>query len=130
MSAEHVAIVRRFVDAFNERDLDPVFPDLAADIVLDEWREAPGARSYRGPDAVRAGIESWFEAWEWMRVAIAEIVDVDERVLVTLNQLAKGRGSGVEVEITSHNVYTFEDGLVSRIQLFIEREPAIEAFGS
>jgi len=50
-------------------------------------------------------------------------------VLVVLDQRAKGKGSEVEVEIRSYNVYAFRDGKVSRIQLYTEREPALEAAG-
>ena len=46
-----------------------------------------------------------------------------------LHQRAKGSSSGIEVEIKSWNVYTFRDGKLTRIQLFLEREPALEAAG-
>ena len=127
--AGNVATVRRFVEAFNRRDIQAVIADADPEIELDEWREAPGARSYRGPEGVHAAIESWFETWEWMEVEIADIVDAGDRVLVILDQRAKGSGSGAEVEIRSHNVYTFRDGKVVRIQLFIDPEPALEAAG-
>jgi ketosteroid isomerase-like protein len=64
-----------------------------------------------------------------MHLDIAEIVDAGDHVLVSLDQRARGSGSGIEVEITSHNVYTFRDGKVTRVQLFIEREPALAAAG-
>ena len=50
-------------------------------------------------------------------------------MLVGLDQRARGSGSEVEVEIRSHNVYTFRDGMVTRVQLFIDREPALAAAG-
>jgi ketosteroid isomerase-like protein len=127
--SENVAAVRRFADAFNRRDFDSVLAGVDPDAELDEWPVAPGARSYRGPDAIRQAIESWFDAWEWMEVEIEDMVEAGARVLVTLHQRAKGRGSAVEVEIRSFNVYTFRDGKLIRVQLFTEREPALEAFG-
>jgi ketosteroid isomerase-like protein len=100
--SENVAAVRRFADAFNRRDFDSVLAEVAPDAELHEWPAGPDARSYRGPDEVPQAIESWFEAWEWMKV---------------------------EVEIRSFNVYTFRDGKLIRMQLFTEREAALEAFG-
>ena len=129
MSAENLAAARRIVDAFNRRDLDSVLDDLDSEVQLDEWQEAPGAQSYHGPEGVRKGLDSWFETWEWMRVDIEEMRAVGDRVLFTLHQRAKGRGSGIEIEITSWNVYSFRDGKVSRMQLFTSREPAVEAAG-
>jgi ketosteroid isomerase-like protein len=64
-----------------------------------------------------------------MRLDIEEITEAGDRVLLKLHQRAKGKGSEIEVEITSFNVYTFRDGKVARIELFIEREPALEAAG-
>jgi ketosteroid isomerase-like protein len=55
--------------------------------------------------------------------------EAGDSVFVVLHQRAKGSGSGIEVEIRSWNVYSFRDGKVIRIQLFLEPEPALEAAG-
>ena len=41
----------------------------------------------------------------------------------------RAAAAAIEVEIRSYNVYTFRDGKVTRMQLFIEREHALEAAG-
>jgi ketosteroid isomerase-like protein len=129
MSAENVELVRRFVEAFNRRDVDSLAGHYDPDVELHEWPTAPGAASYRGVDGVRSALDSWFEVWDWMRVEIVDLVDLGDRVLVTLDQRAKGKGSEVEVEIRSFNVYSFRDGKVIRMELFTEREPALAAAG-
>ena len=129
MSSENVDSVRRFVDAFNRLDLDSVVGELHPEAELHEWPEAPGARSYRGAAGVRAAIDAWFETWEWMRVEIEDIFDRGDHVLVTLHQRARGKSSEAEVETRSFNVYTFGDGKVTGIRLFLERERALEAAG-
>jgi ketosteroid isomerase-like protein len=129
MSSENVEAVRRFVDAFNRLDLDSVIGMASDDVQLDEWPEAPGAQSYHGPAGVRAALDQWFESWEWMQVEITDIRDLGDRVLFGLHQRAKGRGSAVEVEIDSFNVYTFGDDGLARIQLFTDEQSALEAAG-
>jgi ketosteroid isomerase-like protein len=129
VSAENVATVRRYVEEFNRRDFGSLISDTDPAVELHEWPEAPGAQTYHGPDGLRQALEKWFETWEWMHLDIAEIVDAGDQVLVSLNQRARGSGSGIEVEITSHNVYTFRDGMVTKVQLFIDREPALAAAG-
>ena len=129
MSSENVALVRRYIEEFNSRDFDSLIADTDPAVELSEWPEAPGAQTYRGPDGLRQAFEKWFESWEWMHLDIAEIIDAGDHVLVRLNQRARGGGSGIEVELTSHNVYTFRDGKVTRVQLFIDRVPALEAAG-
>ena len=64
-----------------------------------------------------------------MQIEVEDIVELRRPRVRLADQRAKGKGSGIEVEIRSHNVYTFRDGNVSRLQLFIEREPAMEAAG-
>jgi ketosteroid isomerase-like protein len=126
--SHNVAVVRRFTDAFNRRDFDALTAEVDPEIQLHEWPTAPGAQSYRGPDGVRSAIENWFESWEWMRVEIEDLEERDDRVLVTFHQRAQGKGSEVEVEIRSWNVYSFENGSLTDVALFTEREEAIEAF--
>jgi ketosteroid isomerase-like protein len=127
--SEKVAIVRRFAEAFNRLDMGYVLAWLDSDVELAEWPTGPGAQIYHGHDGVQQALDSWFESWEWMRVEILEVLETDDRVLVTAHQRAVGKSSAIEVEIRSFNVYTFRDGKVIRIELFTEREPAFEAAG-
>ncbi len=125
----NIAAVRRISDAFNRLDLDAVVGDLDPEVELSEWPTAPGAQTYRGRDGVRQALATWFEAWEWMQAEIKDCLETGDRVFVTAHQRAKGRGSAVQVEIESYNVYTFRDAKVIRIELFTEREPALHAAG-
>jgi ketosteroid isomerase-like protein len=127
--SEKVAIVRRVAEAFNRLDMDYVIAWLDPEVELREWPTAPGAQIYHGHDGVRRALDVWFESWEWMRVEVLELLETDDRVLVTAHQRAVGKSSAIEVEIRSFNVYTFRDGKVIRIELFTEREPALEAAG-
>jgi ketosteroid isomerase-like protein len=127
--SENAGHVRRFIDAFNRGDLEAAIGGLADDSELHEWPNAPGAQTFRGPEGARAALAGWFEVWEWMKVEIEEIIDLGDRLLVTSHQRAKARESGIEVEIRSFNVYTYRDGKIVRLELFTEREPALEAAG-
>jgi ketosteroid isomerase-like protein len=129
VTSERVGVVREWVEAFNRRDFESVVETLHPEVELREWPAAPGARTYHGPDGARRAVDSWFEVWEWMQLEIKDIVDLDERVLITLHQRAKGKGSTIEVEIDTFNVYTVRDGKVIRIELFTERDPAVAAAG-
>ena len=127
--SENVAVARAVVDAFNHLDVDAVAAQADPDMELHEWPTGPDPRTYRGPEGIRQALDTWFESWEWMKIEIVDLEEVGEQVLVTLHQRAQGRGSKVEVEITSYNVYTFDDGKLIRMQLFTEHQPALEAAG-
>jgi hypothetical protein len=117
------------MERFNRLDFDAAMGDLDPEVELHEWPTAPGARTYKGHDGVRRALDSWFEAWDWMRVEIEDIQEAGDVLLVTLHQRAKGKGSAVEVEITSFNVYELSHGKVIRIQLFTDRDAALDAAG-
>jgi ketosteroid isomerase-like protein len=88
--------VRRFTDAFNRRDAESMADYYDPDVEVHEWPTAPGASVFRGLDGARSAIEGWFDVWEWMKVEIVDFVDAGDRVLVTLDQRAKGKESEVE----------------------------------
>jgi ketosteroid isomerase-like protein len=121
-------LLERFVEAFNRLDMDMLVADVDPDVELHEWPEGVGSKTYHGPDGVREALGVWFEVWEWMKVEITDIQEADDRIFVTLHQRAKGRASEVEVEIDSYNVYRSRDGRITSIELFTDRDAAIEAF--
>jgi hypothetical protein len=129
VDSRNIALLRGLVEAFNRLHVDFWMAHLGPVVELREWPTAPGAQTYRGLDGVQQALDSWFESWDWMQVGIVDLQEVDDRVLVTLHQRAQGKGSKVVVEIKSFNVYTFRDGKVVRIELFTEREPALEVAG-
>jgi len=127
MPSEQVATVLRFNDAFNRRDVEEIVRDLDSDVELAEWPDAPGARTFQGPEGLTRAFEGWFETWEWMRVDVEEVEEAEDRVMATVFQRARGSASGAEVTIRAWNVYEFRDGKVWRLLLFTDRESAIEA---
>jgi ketosteroid isomerase-like protein len=129
VSSENVAAVYEYVDAFNRGDLDTLVANAEPEVELREWPNAPGAETYRGPDGLRQAFENWFDVWEWMHLEIVETAEAGDHVFFKLHQRAKGRGSEIEVAVTSFNVYTFRDGKVSRVELFTDRESALAAAG-
>ena len=126
MPSDQVATVLRFNDAFNRRDVEEILRELDDDVELAEWPEAPGARTFQGPEGVRRAFEGWFETWGWMQVDVEDIEEAGERVMATVFQRARGSASGAEVTIRAWNVYEFRDGKVWRLRLFTDRESAME----
>jgi ketosteroid isomerase-like protein len=117
------------MEAFEQSDIDAQLEILDPAVELVEWPEGPDQRTYRGHDGARQAMASWFEAWEWLRNEIEEIVEVGDKVLVCGRTHGKGKGSAVEVAIDAFNVYTVREGRVTRIEFFTTREPALRAVG-
>ena len=122
--AENVAVVRSFIEAFQRGDTDTLVETLDPAVELHEWPQGPEARTYHGHEGVRAALASWFESWERIAVEIEEIAESGDRVVVTMRQRYKGRGSELETEITSANVFSVRDSKILRVELFTDREAA------
>jgi ketosteroid isomerase-like protein len=125
--SENVAVARAFVEAFQRDELDSMIDTLHPAVEVNEWPEGPEARTYHGHDGVREAIAVWSESWERMDVTVEDVSEVGEHVVMTLQQRFKGKGSEVEVAITSTNVFTVRDSKIVRVQLFTDRDSALAA---
>lgn len=125
--AENVQVVRSFVEAFQRGDLDAVVDTLDPAVEVNEWPEGPEARTYHGHAGVREAIAVWSESWDRMDVTVEDVSEMGGRVMVTLHQRFKGKGSELELAITSTNVFTVRDSKIVRVQLFTDREAALAA---
>ena len=128
--SQNMTTVREWAEAFNRWDIDAMVAASHPEFRLHEWPDAPGARSYEGQDAIKEGISTWFESWEWMKVEVQDMREAGEKVLVTLHQRAAGKGSAVVVEVDTYNVFEFEDGRLRELHLFTAESPAVEVFGA
>jgi ketosteroid isomerase-like protein len=94
---------------------------------------APGIQPtgrYVGKDAALRWTQEWFEVWEDFRMKPIEFIEASEGVVVVpLHQVAKGKGSGVEVEIDVAYLFEIRDGRVTRFHIYPDRDQAMSAAG-
>lgn len=131
MSAENVESVRCLYASFSRADdsfFDLVTPDFAVDFSrrLADPFVVSGAE--RALDMFRHGVS---ETWqEWPTWEPDELIEVGDRVLAFVRFGARGRSSGVEVEVLVANLWTFRDGRAAGLEYFGEdRAAALEAAG-
>ena len=135
MSADDVQTIRRMYEAWIAGDEEAVYAVLDDEILLNPDPEAFWVgvnEEYRGHDGVRRYMTAVYEAFEDYRPEVEEIRDSGEgRVLTLAIEHGRGRGSGAEVEArrTAH-LWTMRDGRAVRLDLFLDRERALEAVGA
>lgn len=129
----HVEAVRRGWQAFNHRDfagaVQYLHPDGQAFPVarLRQPRGGGSAGVLRGREQVRQFLEMLSDAWERVTVQLEEVVVApDGRLLAVEGWHVHGR-DGIEVETMVVTVYAFRDGLVARLDSFLDRAKALEA---
>ena len=131
MSQENVEIVRRINAAFNRGDRDAMFAPYHADV---EWRDlqhAPDApERLRGVDAVAAYIDQWQDAFDDFTAEIDEYIDAGACVLVATHWRAKGKDSGLAIDLHTVDVVEFADGEIVRVTIgFSTKADALKAVG-
>ena len=134
MSQENVQTIRRMYDAWIAGDLETVFATYDPQIRLNPDPEAWWVgmdADYLGHDGVRRYMAGVNEAFTDYRPEVERIIDAGHgRVLTLAVEHGTGRGSGAEVQSskTAH-LWTLQHGKVIRLDLFLDRERALEAVG-
>jgi ketosteroid isomerase-like protein len=83
-----------------------------------------------GIEGARRSVELFQEPWESVEFDVREVVEVDdETMFVAAHVWARGKGSGVDVEMDIYDVLTFRDGRIVLRRTWPDRAPAIAALG-
>ena len=128
MPQENVEVVHRVNDLFNAKEVEQAL-DLVGDEFEMDWTNSIGPLRgvYRGRRGVLELWKSFLDAWESVRWDPQEIIEVDEARLIVMNHVRmRGRGSGVEVDATAAQLWTFSDGEPRRIKLYQSKAEALE----
>jgi ketosteroid isomerase-like protein len=131
MSEKNVEVVRRAVEAFNERGFESVGTSvlITDDFEFHEPPEQPAPRVARGREEVRNPAGEFDEAWEQHQSEPQEIRSVDaDRVLLLTTERFRGR-DGIELEAPFAAIFTLRNGKIERWQAFWNQQTALEAAG-
>lgn len=130
MSRANVELVKRWVDAFNRRDLDAltetVIPDFAFLPAIADTIDGNSFQRREGMEAYFVDVDS---AWEELRVIYDEYRDLGDRVLALGRIEGRGRGSRAVVETPQGAVVDFRHGKISSGRSYLDHDEALRAAG-
>ena len=133
MSQANVDVVRRLYDAAARRDDATAFEVYAEDII---WDISNAGRAllamkpvYHGHEGVRQYWRETTSAFGEIDFEVEELIDAGDQVLAVIREREVGRASGAAVEATHLALYTLSGGKVIRLQVFDDRQQALEAAG-
>jgi ketosteroid isomerase-like protein len=127
--SENVDKARDFIAAYNRRDFDAAVESFHPQI---EWvlPARQSSDSCQGPDEVKRFWQGLDETMEELTLEPQEFVDAGDRVATRLRHHGRGKLSGAEIdEEMYHQVATFRDGRIVRMEYFGEWSEALEAAG-
>jgi uncharacterized protein len=129
MSQANVATAKRIYEARKRGDVDAVLAECDPEVTWHPHLATLGGNPIRGHDGVREYMASLQEDWIGFRHEPEEFIDAGDKVVALLLTLARGRGSGVDVEVPVAHVLTFEDGKCTGYVSYHDREQALRLAG-
>jgi uncharacterized protein len=96
-----------------------------------EWgwsEEFPGlAGVYQDPRDPNPRLRAWLSEWEHWRAEAEDYLEFGDHVVVLASYYGQGKGSGVEIHQDGAHVFELRDGKVVRLEIFANREKAIDS---
>jgi ketosteroid isomerase-like protein len=123
--------IDRAYEAWTRRDLDVLLslthsesearPILGANI---------GTGVYRGHDGLREWMHDLHGEWETFESRVTAIEERGDRMLCTIDVRAQGRASGAAIEGEMYHLLEFREGLIWRLEAFLDHSAAVQALGA
>ncbi|HEV2924882.1 MAG TPA: nuclear transport factor 2 family protein [Solirubrobacteraceae bacterium] len=131
MARDKVDVARRANDAYNRRDVDGLFAELATP----DFQYYPAivraldGGGYRGRDGVERFAVDTRENWEELQTIAEEFRDLGDRVLVLGRMKGRGKSSGVPVDQPFANILDFRDDRIWRSRVYLDHAEGLRAAG-
>jgi ketosteroid isomerase-like protein len=127
MSQADVETLRAEYEAIGRKDF---FRSVHPDFELKTPDQGPEAgTTHRSPDEARRAFEDFFEPYEDVVIEPQEFFECGDRIVVFFLMRSRPRGSSAVVEIRAGHLWTMRDGKAARLEIFPQREKALEAAG-
>ena len=125
--SDNMRLVRRMYEAWDATDLVTMFSllDPAVEWVNPEYAVEPGTRhGHEGFVTVMRNLDSSFDSYGHV---LGEVVELGDRLLWHTVFHARGRDSGVEVDIPEQHLWKLRDGKIVELRWFHDVAEAEEA---
>jgi ketosteroid isomerase-like protein len=130
MSQQNVEVVRRGFKHFQTTG-DLLEEIIAPDFVWDmsKFTGWPEQEVYDGVEGARTFIRDWTDAWDEWEIEVESFHDAGEKVLVIVRQHGRSKTTGMPVDMLFAQVFTFRDGLETRMEMYADPAEALKAVG-
>ena len=130
MSQENVEIVRRGLDALNQRDFEGWFAITSSEIKLYPLQDEPGVLPvYQGRDGLMEWMANWYSEWDDYEGEPLEVLDAGDQVVVVMHETGRVTRVGLEVGQDFSHSFRLRDGLVVEWRMHETHRQALEAVG-
>ena len=129
MSQENVEIARRAFDAWNRGDTEAWIEAWDEQAEFRPMRALLEGDAYRGHAGLRRFVAEMSEEWEGFRFEVEEIRDAGELLVATGRVKARGRVSGVDLDVPLALVGSARGGKITFARFYSSPGEALKAAG-
>jgi ketosteroid isomerase-like protein len=130
MSERNVELHRHWFEAFNARDIEALIVLCDPGIELHSVFAAVGGATYYGHDGMRSWHKDLQEAWGTaIHLDVEAYFDLGEQMLTFYVYRGRGQRSGAEVAMPAASVARLRDGLITHVNVYLDREDALSDLG-
>ena len=128
--SENVEVVRRLVDAWNDRASGRIADFWESDGDYYPVRKFPESRPCHGPEEIQSFLAEYVAAWQNYEFLVKEVQPVgDDRVLLHGYVRAEGRESGAALEGDLYQCFWLRNGRLFRQEDHLTKKGALRALG-
>ena len=129
MAETNVDRLRAGYEALDRGDVDTVRAFIHPEAEMHDRPEIPDATTYVGWDGVVLSLRASRETFEDFHFVPERFFEHEDKIVVIIKMVGKGRTSGVPVEERIAHLWTIKDGLAVSLQAYTSSEDALEAAG-
>jgi ketosteroid isomerase-like protein len=124
----NVELTRVGFEAYDAGDYGRLIELLVPDVEVHADSELINGGDFHGHQGFMRWNAQWIDAWGEFRNELRSVEAVGERfILVEAHQVARGAGSGVDVEMDVSWAIEVVGGQVRRMHIYVSRDRAISA---
>jgi ketosteroid isomerase-like protein len=127
MSADQIAVAKRMYAARNQGQVDAVLAECDPDVEWHPHLATLGGKPIFGHAGVREYMGSLTEDWEYFHHEPEEFFGVGDKVVAFVHASARGKSSGIELDVPVGHVFSFREGKVLRFVTYLDRGEAMRA---
>ena len=127
MSADHIAVAKRMYDARNRGDVEAVLAECDPDVEWHPHLATLGGKPILGLAGLREYLASLKQDWESFHHEPEEFFDLGDKIVAFLHTSARGKSSGIDIDVRVGHVLTFRNGKVLRSVTYLDRDEALTA---
>lgn len=127
MSRSNVEVVEHLYSLFDRREFPSAVEFITEDLQMDPYFARLHAEPFHGRNGMLEFMSELFTDFEDFRITRHRYVEVADSVIVFCSSSARGRASGVELELDSIHVWDLRAGKVARFSAYLTTEDVADA---